>query len=291
MSYRFRPAAPRDRDTVFAFCATTWPNGDYIPLVWDAWLAEPDGAFVVGVDAEDVPFAVGKLSVAAPGEGWLQGLRVDPTRRRGGWGRALLLHLVEQGWARDLHTLRFLTDWDNTPMHRLAPTLGFAKGGAYHPHRAEAGDASAARLAQPSESEPLWATVEAILEPNALLRWRGWTAARATAAWFANAVSEGRVLVAADDRSCIVMIGPIPSRLLGEHDADVALLAGAADAYTELLAAARTWAARAGATRLLGLLPPAAAPAAAAGGWLTRTEHPMSLYIRTRSAPDADRAD
>jgi len=43
MSYGFRPAAPRDREAVFAFCATTWPNGDYIPRVWDAWLADPEG--------------------------------------------------------------------------------------------------------------------------------------------------------------------------------------------------------------------------------------------------------
>ena len=41
--YRFRPAAPRDRDAVFAFTADTWQGGDYIPRVWDAWLAERSG--------------------------------------------------------------------------------------------------------------------------------------------------------------------------------------------------------------------------------------------------------
>ena len=66
MPYRFRPAVPCDREAVFAFCAATWPNGDYIPLVWDAWLADPGGAFVVGADDEDSAVAVVKLSRAAP---------------------------------------------------------------------------------------------------------------------------------------------------------------------------------------------------------------------------------
>ena len=277
---RFRRATPRDRDAVFAFCATTWPGGDYIPLVWDAWLADPQGAFVVGVDGEDAPLAVGKLSLAAPcqgwpgpAEGWLEGLRVAPAQRGRGWGRALVAHLADCAWAQGMQTLRFLTEAGNTPMHHVAAALGFAPGGEYHPHRAEAGGNTVARRARLPEAPALWEGALAALAPAEPLSWRGWTAARATAAWLEAAVAQARVLVAADGRSIAAMTPP------GDRgEATVALLAGAPGAFPELLAAARAWAAGAGAAQVFGLLPAAAAPAARADGWTSRTDRPMWLY-------------
>ena len=86
MSYRFRPTAARDRDAVFAFCAQTYPNGDYLPLVWDDWLADTEGAFIAGVDEADQPIAVVKLVVAAPGEAGWRGCGWRPSAASAGWG-------------------------------------------------------------------------------------------------------------------------------------------------------------------------------------------------------------
>jgi hypothetical protein len=73
------------------------------------------------------------------------------------------------------------------------------------------------------------------------------------------------------------------------RDADLALLAGAPSAMPALLPAARAWAATVGAERVLGLLPPAAVPAAVADGWEPYTASPMWLY--RRDAPDAARGE
>jgi len=277
MSYGFRPAAPRDREAVFAFCATTWPNGDYIPRVWDAWLADPEGRFAVGVDAADSAVAVGKLGPAAPGEGWLQGIRVDPALRRGGWGRALTAHLSDCAWAQGMRTVRYLTDGHNTPMHHVAAALGFAAEGQYHPHRAAAGGRARLRLARPTETAALWADASA----GGPLRWRGWVGAEASAAWFADAIARERVLVAADGRSFAVLMPPADGR-----DAEIALIHGATETFAELLVAARAWAAAADAAEIFALLPPAAVPAATADGWTTRVELPMWLYGCARPVAD-----
>jgi hypothetical protein len=83
--YQFRLAAAQDRDAVFAFSAQTWPNGDYIPLVWDDWLADAEGALIAGIDEADQAIALVKLVVAAPGEGWLEGVRSRPRGASGDW--------------------------------------------------------------------------------------------------------------------------------------------------------------------------------------------------------------
>ncbi len=290
MDYRFRPAAPRDREAVFAICAHTWPNGDYIPHVWEAWLADEEGLLAVGADGADVAVAVGKLTVPAPGEGWLEGIRVDPALRKIGWGRALTAHLTACAWARGLRAVRWITEAPNAPMHRMAEALGFRRLGAYHPHRVDAAGqdpAPVARFAEPSEVGALWAGAVATRWES--MRWRMWTGAPATEAWLAAEASGERVLVAADGRSVVVVVPREPGHdaatLQPRGDADVGLLVGAPDAYPELLAAARARAAALGASGVLAMLPPDAAPAARAGGWTAITRQPMLLYGRARADP------
>ncbi|RME32959.1 MAG: AI-2E family transporter, partial [Thermoflexia bacterium] len=42
-----RPACPEDRSGMEAVCGTIWDGEDYIPEVWDEWLADPDGELTV----------------------------------------------------------------------------------------------------------------------------------------------------------------------------------------------------------------------------------------------------
>jgi RimJ/RimL family protein N-acetyltransferase len=301
VSHRFRPAAARDRDAVLAFCARSSPSGDYLPLVWDDWLVDPGGAFVAGIDQGDQAIAVVKLVVAAPGEGWLQGVRVAPERRERGLGRALVRHVTDCAWRQGLDTLRFVTDAGNAPMHRVAAACGFAVRGEYRPFRADAGDATrapldggsasaaiAVRPAQPDEVPALCAAVEAVYAAAEPIRWWGWTGAAFDLAWLARAVAMGHVLVAADDRSFVVLTPPDPTLRAAKYgrppEAEVAFLAATAAACPALLAAARRWAAAVGSEQVFGLLPPVATIAAEAGGWVSRSERPFLLYRRDRPA-------
>src|SRR5215468_5486230 len=47
-----RQAQPQDKAAVLAFCAHTWDWGDYIPQVWDEWLADPSGCLLVAILAD-----------------------------------------------------------------------------------------------------------------------------------------------------------------------------------------------------------------------------------------------
>jgi GNAT superfamily N-acetyltransferase len=294
VSYQFRFAAARDRDAVFALSARTWTNGDYIPLVWDDWLADAEGALIAGIDEGDQAIAIVKLVLAAPGEGWLEGVRVAPERRERGLGRALLGHVAEYAWATGLRTLRFVTYAGNAPMHRVAAACGFAVRGEYRPFRADAAPArvaeggTAARLARPDDLPALWAAAEAAYAGTEAIRWRGWTGAPLTRDWLAAAVAAGQVLVAADARSFVVLSPPDPASRAANYgrppEAEVALLAAAPAACPALLAVARAWAGASGSEQVFGLLPPAATAAAEADGWVSRFEHPFLLYRRDRPA-------
>jgi hypothetical protein len=42
-----RPALPLDREAVLEFCKFIWDGHDYIPDVWDDWMADPSGEMFV----------------------------------------------------------------------------------------------------------------------------------------------------------------------------------------------------------------------------------------------------
>jgi ribosomal protein S18 acetylase RimI-like enzyme len=110
---------------VLAFTARTWQDGDYIPRVWDAWLAAPHGTFVVGVGADDTPRALGKLSASSPTEGWLEGIRVAAAERGRGLGRALARHAVHDAVALGLAKLVVEVIADQTALIGMFQALGF----------------------------------------------------------------------------------------------------------------------------------------------------------------------
>jgi len=86
---RFRKAKASDKATVLDFCQRTFGRwGDYIPEVWDQWIKDKKGMFFVA-DLHGTAIGLGKITEHRPGELWLEGLRVDPTFRGHGIGRAI----------------------------------------------------------------------------------------------------------------------------------------------------------------------------------------------------------
>jgi GNAT superfamily N-acetyltransferase len=118
-----RPAHPADRAAVFEMVRTIWDGDDYIPNIWDEWLADPSGPLLVG-ELNGQVVALAKLSGIGPGEDWFHGLRVDPQQRGRGFARQMLGRCIELSRQRGVRTLRYLTDEDNPTMHRLADDLG-----------------------------------------------------------------------------------------------------------------------------------------------------------------------
>lgn len=119
-----RPATSADKAPVLAFCATTWDHGDYIDQVWDDWLAAPDSTLLVGT-LNERPVALAHVSVQQ-GEGWCEGVRVDPAERGRGLGVAIMRACVDEARRRQAQVLRLLTSRANQAMQTILPRLGFA---------------------------------------------------------------------------------------------------------------------------------------------------------------------
>lgn len=119
-----RPARSGDRDQAFAISTQIWDGDDYVPEVWDEWLAEPGGAFVVAVLRGRVA-GFAKLTQYGPGEWWLQGLRVAPRYRGRGIARAMHDHLLALAGEVGPGKVRYATGGDNLASQHLGQTSGF----------------------------------------------------------------------------------------------------------------------------------------------------------------------
>ena len=71
-------------------CSHIWEGGDYIPLVWDEWLADPDGLLGVA-EMHGRVAGVFKLTKFQEGEWYMEGLRVHPDFQ----GKGVASHIHE----------------------------------------------------------------------------------------------------------------------------------------------------------------------------------------------------
>ncbi len=120
-----RRARPDDEQAVLAFASRTWDGWDYIPHAWSRWLEEPDGVMLVATRPDDTPIAVVRVAIPAPGEAWLEGIRVDPDMR--GMDVATDLQVAELQWAaaNGARIVRYATSARNEGSHRLGARGGF----------------------------------------------------------------------------------------------------------------------------------------------------------------------
>lgn len=137
-----REAQPADRAALEAIAAQTWEGNDYLPRVIDEWLADPYGGFYVAVlptaaGAETVIGAI-KVTRFAPGEWWMEGLRIDPAYRGYGFGRILHHYAVRVLRQNGEGEVRFATGSMNLAVQQLAQETGFERTAVFLPYAAEA---------------------------------------------------------------------------------------------------------------------------------------------------------
>lgn len=132
-----RPARPSDRAAVEAIAAQIWDGSDYLPDVFDAWVADPTGLFCV-VTLRGVVIALGKLTFFPPDQWWIEGMRVDPAYRRQGVGRILHHYLVSVARRYAQGVIGLDTASTNEAVRRLAQETGFRRVAAFVPYGAAA---------------------------------------------------------------------------------------------------------------------------------------------------------
>jgi GNAT superfamily N-acetyltransferase len=134
-----RPALPKDTQDVLAFTARIWDGDDYVPYVWEEWLADSEGILAV---AEYAGHAVGlaKLVSLSSNDWWLQGLRVDPDYQGRGIARRLHEYSLDAWLETGSGKLRLTTNSKNYPVHHLCEATGMHRLGEYLAYAAPAMD-------------------------------------------------------------------------------------------------------------------------------------------------------
>ncbi len=157
-----RLAEPEDKEAVLAFCAHTWDWGDYIPKVWDEWLADSSGRLLVAV-WQARPVAVVHMQMVAPTECWLEGMRVDPALRGHGISRRLNEQALVEAQKMGARVARLATRFDNVIAQHLLDMGGFKQVGTYVHYAAPAEQLRGATqpvVAAPADLESLLAFLD-----------------------------------------------------------------------------------------------------------------------------------
>jgi GNAT superfamily N-acetyltransferase len=149
-----RPARPGDKAAVSELCAFIWDGEDYVPEVFDDWVADTAGEFSLAFDGPQL-VALGKLTEDAPDEWWLEGLRVHPDHRGQGLARLLHEHAVQLADRVGRGMLRFATAGTNAPVHALAQRTGFELVSRHYVARVDAAPRSPNTGFVPAAAEEL----------------------------------------------------------------------------------------------------------------------------------------
>jgi GNAT superfamily N-acetyltransferase len=108
--FSLRPVTLADRPAMLDICATVWDGNDYVPDIFEAWVADPQGCFAA-IEVEGRMVGFSKLSRLAAGEHWLEGIRVHGDFRGRGLASVLHDHLVATWLALpEGGTLRLVTE-------------------------------------------------------------------------------------------------------------------------------------------------------------------------------------
>jgi GNAT superfamily N-acetyltransferase len=121
-----RPALPKDTPEVMELTSTIWEGQDYIPHVWEDWLADPQGLLAIA-EFRDKIVATGKLTRLSDQDWWLEGLRVHTKFQGKGIASRMNDYLLEVWLRSGGGTVRLATSSIRLPVHHLSERSGFSK--------------------------------------------------------------------------------------------------------------------------------------------------------------------
>jgi GNAT superfamily N-acetyltransferase len=111
-------------------CTKTWEWGDYIPEVWDDWLADENGVLLIG-ELDDQAVGLSRITFQTPGQVWLEGMRVHPDFRQQGIAARFLDYSLDYARTHKARVVRLGTDRDNAPAHTVVARAGMECVGRY----------------------------------------------------------------------------------------------------------------------------------------------------------------
>jgi GNAT superfamily N-acetyltransferase len=152
-----RPVRPADRDRIVEMTKDVWGGHDYLPDVFDDWVADAASAFEA-LEVDGVVVGLQRLRPYAPGLVWYEGLRVASSHRRQGLARAMLGSAIAEAKEQGHREMRLGTA--NPDAVTLFESVGFKRlidVRWWTGPRVEGGES--ARIPDPAEAERLWPAI------------------------------------------------------------------------------------------------------------------------------------
>jgi GNAT superfamily N-acetyltransferase len=205
-----RPALPSDKTDVLEFTKFIWDGRDYVKYVWDEWLADPQGMLAVAQYGRQC-VGLGKISLSAPGQWWLQGLRVDPKFQ----GMKISSHIqryLDEWWLEHGDgVVRLMTSSKRPKVHHLSEKFGFTKTLEVKEFEANSLDEPCETF-QPLQKNEISSALQMVFGSPVLalgrgLFDRGWDALQPTGDILAAIQGEGHGLLVARGRRAVARLG------------------------------------------------------------------------------------
>lgn len=128
LSILCRPARQEDTAQALALAALIWEGDDYIPYVWEKWLADPHGVLAVAEWKGQI-VGLGKLTRHSPGSWWMEGLRTHPDYEGRGIASQIFRYLQDTWQQAGDGILRLATHSENLPIHHICERNRFQRLG------------------------------------------------------------------------------------------------------------------------------------------------------------------
>lgn len=149
-----RPAQVEDREAAFALSATIWDGNDYIPYVWDTWIAAgPDEGVLLVAVTETRLVGLMHLRYISEDEGWIEGVRVDPSERRKGIARMLVSRSLAAADEHGVSVVRLMTDESNVASQQLFGRFNFTRMAEVVLYEAPAAEADVSEAGGPQATQ------------------------------------------------------------------------------------------------------------------------------------------
>ena len=122
----FRPLRSGDRASLLGIAEKIWEGDDYLPHVFDQWIA--DGvSYFPGIFLDGLLVGCGRLLPLDERCVWLEALRIDPAYQGRGLGREMAVHVIGAARQRGFQELLFSTYFDNISSIQISQEAGFRR--------------------------------------------------------------------------------------------------------------------------------------------------------------------
>ncbi len=121
-----RPAFPADTPAVIELATQIWDGNDYLPAVWESWLADSNNHLFVAQLGAEIAGTI-NLHQLATDQWFLAALRIHPKFQGRGFSNRLFAHAIEDWQSRGPGRLRLITASFRAPVHHLCAKHAFNK--------------------------------------------------------------------------------------------------------------------------------------------------------------------